>query len=112
MSTVTVNIKKNLPSLDNEKILSAVDLGMFAGAKLVQAQSQKLVPVDSGLLRNSIFVRRVKRFIYSIGTPVNYGAYVEYGTKRATAKPYLRPAAFNNVANIAFLISKFLSRVI
>lgn len=31
--------------------------------------------------------------VYVVGTNVRYAAYVEFGTSRNTAQPYLRPAA-------------------
>lgn len=138
MSKVTVNIKKNLPSLDPEKWNKAADIGMFAGAKLIQSQAKILVPKGDGILSNSIVVTKVKMFLYKIGSVLNYALYKEYGTGKfaengngrktpwvyfskkygfrktegVKATPYLRPAAFNNVQNITLLISKSLSRVL
>ena len=54
------------------------------------AEAYRLVPVDTGRLRASI---RVKidddGFELSADTP--YAAFVEYGTIRQRAQPYLRP---------------------
>lgn len=49
-------------------------------------------PVDTGRLRNSISHASEGDSAY-IGTNVEYAPYVELGTKRMSAKPYLRPAA-------------------
>ena len=57
-----------------------------------------LTPVDTGRLRASITHETVpeEETVY-IGTNVEYAAYVEYGTKKAKAQPYLRPGIENNI---------------
>lgn len=49
-------------------------------------------PVDTGRLRNSIS-HAVDEQSAVIGTNVEYAAYVEYGTTKTKAQPYLKPAA-------------------
>lgn len=70
----------------------------------VQAQAVALAPVDTANLRNSIgyvttrakdgdlTVRPAKMEGY-VGTPVFYGVYQEFGTRRMAPQPFLRPAA-------------------
>jgi HK97 gp10 family phage protein len=48
--------------------------------------------VDTGNLRNSITHTSDGKAAY-IGTNVEYGKYVELGTVKMAAQPYLRPAA-------------------
>ena len=59
-----------------------------------EGYAKKECPVDTGNLRNSITneVRQSEKAVY-IGTGVEYAAYVELGTVRTKAQPYLRPAA-------------------
>lgn len=45
-----------------------------------------------------------------IGTNVEYAPYVEYGTKRMKAQPYLRPAVDNNQARILELYQREVHR--
>ena len=54
-------------------------------------------PVDTGRLKNSITsaVDPEEQVAY-IGTNVEYAPYVELGTSRMAARPYLRPAAENH----------------
>lgn len=56
--------------------------------------AKELAPVDTGRLRNSIThaVEESEKAAY-IGTNVEYAPYVELGTSRQKAQPYLRPAA-------------------
>jgi HK97 gp10 family phage protein len=89
--------------------LSSFELGL-----VVQGQAKMLAPVDQGRLRASITTasgagQRTKpsgkgavgtdlinkpsdQFETFVGTPVFYGPYIEYGTVRANAQPFLRPA--------------------
>ena len=52
--------------------------------------------VVSGDLRRSISVQPQGRFSYFVGTNLFYAPYVEYGTRRARAKPYIQPVYIKN----------------
>lgn len=43
---------------------------------------------------------------YYVGTNVDYAAYIEYGTYRMQAQPYLRPAANKVRGNLKDIISR------
>lgn len=61
----------------------------------VQATAKRLCPVDTGRLRASItesLQRDAAGLVEVIGTDVDYAPYVELGTSRAPAQPFLRPA--------------------
>lgn len=62
-----------------------------------ETHAKKYCPVDTGNLRNSISnaVATNEKAVY-IGTNVEYAPYVELGTSRAKAQPYLRPAIENH----------------
>ncbi len=64
-----------------------------------EGYAKKECPVDTGNLRNSITneVQSSEKAVY-IGTNVEYAAYVELGTTRTKAKPYLKPAAAEHSA--------------
>lgn len=48
---------------------------------------------DTGHLRDSIFARVVPGGLSAeVGTDVKYGAYLEFGTRRMAARPWLHPA--------------------
>ncbi len=53
-------------------------------------------PVDTGRLRNSISHAPIDDDTEAIGTNVEYAAYVEMGTQRTKAHPYLKPAVNNH----------------
>lgn len=61
----------------------------------VERRAKHLCPVDTGRLRSSIThgMASDARGIYGwVGTDVEYGKYVEMGTSRMAAQPFLRPA--------------------
>lgn len=62
----------------------------------VQNEARKLCPVDTGRLRASIQssgLQRDTRGAYvQVGTNVFYAGFVEFGTRRSPAQPYMRPA--------------------
>jgi HK97 gp10 family phage protein len=66
--------------------------------------------VDTGNLRGSID-NKVKEDHVVIGTNVEYAIYVEKGTQRQKAKPYLTPAVEENIENIKTLAERYLSEV-
>ena len=54
--------------------------------------AKEICPVDTGNLRNSIAHEQRDENTEAVGTNVHYAPYVELGTRKARAKPYLRPA--------------------
>lgn len=56
------------------------------------AVAQTIVPVDTGNLKNSIGVD-VNGLEFEAGPTADYGWYVEGGTSRMHAEPYMGPAA-------------------
>lgn len=82
----------------------------FVAEKLgpkIQDNAKRTVPIDTGDLKNSIIVQ-VERtgddVTLQVGVdldapgvkhpPTNYGRYVEEGTSKMAAQPYLRPAVY------------------
>lgn len=49
-------------------------------------------PVDTGRLRQSIGLQKVGEGHYRVGTNVVYAPFVEFGTRRTRAQPFMRPA--------------------
>lgn len=61
----------------------------------VERKAKQLCPVKTGRLRSSISHKqgRDSRGPYvDIGTSVKYGPFIEFGTSRMAAQPFLRPA--------------------
>ena len=61
----------------------------------VDRAAKQNAPVDTGRLRSSItwrLGRDSQGLLGIVGTNVQYAPYVEFGTARQAAQPYLRPA--------------------
>jgi HK97 gp10 family phage protein len=67
-----------------------------AGALLVVNDAKRRAAVDTGNLRRSLHVGDQQASgtdaSVKVGTDVEYAPYVEFGTSRMAAQPYLRPA--------------------
>ena len=66
-------------------------------------------PVDTGNLRGSInYQTNTADKSVTIGTPVEYGIYVEKGTYKMQAQPFLEPAIMENYPRIKQLVSELM----
>lgn len=70
---------------------------------VAEGYAKRLAPVDTGNLRNSITHTTDGDTEY-IGTNVEYAPYVELGTTRTRAQPYLRPAVQNHISEYGRII--------
>ncbi len=98
---------KKLPDVVQRRILGAATA---AAARVVQKSAKSQAPAKTGRLKKNIVVRtkrtrtgtvsRVTLRTKGKGTdPKNayYGRFVEFGTKKQAARPFLRPAFDSNV---------------
>ncbi|MBE5778512.1 MAG: hypothetical protein E7331_04180 [Clostridiales bacterium] len=72
-------------------ILTAAEGGVSEAVAEVQALSQSLCPVESGTLRGSIAAES-GGLSGSVSAGSSHGAYVELGTAKMAARPFLYPA--------------------
>ena len=73
----------------------------------VEADAKKGCPVDTGRLRASITSRVFKVFaIVGVPVSVGYGKYIEYGTSKMKAQPFLYPALQKNLRFIKNILKK------
>ncbi len=92
--TITIRVTTQSKSLDSA-IAQAPQLdGLIADAAsaAIVAQAQADAPVRTGFLRSSIS-RLVSGGKFVVAALASYAGYVEYGTSRMSARPYLTPAA-------------------
>ena len=75
-----------------EALVRAVTKATKDFASQVKEEAQLIVPVRTGFLRKSIFYRTLGPMQYTIGATASYAGYVEWGTSRMMAQPYLAPA--------------------
>lgn len=89
-----VTINEDNTEEASQGIERAIERGLEKIGLLAEGYAKQKCPVDTGRLRNSIthLVQSGEKAAY-IGTNVEYGPYVELGTKKMKAQPFLRPAA-------------------
>jgi len=109
----------NRMSGETEKI---IDDALQAGAKpiLNDAKNTRAFKDVSGDLRKSLSVSKAKKtkagnkyvLVGTLDSKVFYGRMVEFGTSRANARPFLRPAFERNKAEATEIIIKHLKEAI
>ena len=88
---------------------AAIARALEAMGLQAEGYAKMLAPVDTGRLRNSLThdVRPDEEAVY-IGTNVEYAPFVEYGTRRSKAQPYLEPAIQNHLGEYERIAKSYL----
>lgn len=96
----------------------AISVALEASALLVEGQAKAICPVGKyppgsgrvgGNLRNSI-THEVEKKEARVGTNVEYAPFVELGTVKMAAQPYLNPALEKNKGNIKKIFADAIRR--
>lgn len=87
----TADLKRALARL-SAKMPQAVQKALTQAALNVERGAKQRCPVDTGRLRASI-THRAEADRAEVFTVVEYAPYVEHGTSRRAASPFLFPAA-------------------
>lgn len=97
-----------------EEVLQALkeneDAILFAWGEAAEGYAKELCPVDTGRLRNSITheTSESEHAVY-IGSNVEYAPYVELGTSRMAARPFLKPAVTDHVKEYEAIMNDIIS---
>lgn len=78
---------------------------LLKAGMLAKRDAKELAPVDTGFLRNSIDYDMGDREV-AVGASAEYAPYVEFGTERQKAQPFLRPAVINGRREIMELFEQ------
>lgn len=70
----------------------ATDRQLELSSKRIERSAKTGAPVDTGMLKNTIFSVKAGKLTYKVVSPVRYAIYVEKGTRKMRAQPYLKPA--------------------
>lgn len=87
--SVTI-VSNRLPAIA-KAIEKGVPLVIAKGAHDVEGAAKGNAPVDTGNLRNSITAEELSALLWIVYVGATYGIYVEMGTYRMGAQPYLLP---------------------
>ena len=102
--TFTVNTPRFIADMK-----AATARGLEICGEKAESYAKALCPVDTGNLRNSITHLQKGNYEY-IGSNVHYSVFVELGTRKMKARPYLRPAAGDHVAEYKHILESELRK--
>lgn len=85
-------VYNHLPQIA-KKAPEAVSAIVRKAALDVEAHAKDVVPVDTRTLKNSIQSEFPSQTSAVIAPHTEYAHFVEYGTRKQRAQPYMRPAA-------------------
>lgn len=88
---MTTTWRSKIPAITNR---TRQQLGalVWTAALQIKQQAKIKAPVDTGFLRNSIQTEQLGDLMAMVTVGAEYGVYVEFGTSRAPAQPFLLPA--------------------
>lgn len=84
---IEIKLEKNIAGILSSKLQAELNRAIQETALAIEADAKTKAPVDTGALRASIAAG--PDFV-AVGA--EYGPYVELGTSRAGAQPFLTPA--------------------
>lgn len=91
-------LDKLLGQLPKKMGFTALRGAVRAGAKIIMEDAKARVSVDTGDLRDSIRIQKVRArgtsvtFVVGAEKKEFYGQFIEFGTSKQSARPWLRPA--------------------
>jgi HK97 gp10 family phage protein len=80
-------------------------------ATVTASVARQLAPVDTGAMRDSIYVEQKGETRFTVGVKESYATYVEHGTVYQDAQPFLRPAFEFGRKDFEAALRNFLERV-
>lgn len=88
---ITVTVRLRLDKAEAQ-IRDRARAAVAKAALDVEAEAKARAPVDTGLLRNSIAASQTGPDSWLVSSPVRYSVFVNYGTSKMAAQPYMEPA--------------------
>jgi len=108
MSEMEVLVKNSNIDLVKEELDNAIARALEAIGMQAENYAKMECPVDTGRLRNSITHEQENENTEVIGTNVEYAPYVEMGTSKSRAQPFLEPAVVEHVDEYKEIVLKIL----
>jgi HK97 gp10 family phage protein len=87
---------------------------LIESLKTIEGRAAENCPVDTGRLKGSIdsdYKLSLNGFDGRVGTNVKYAQYVEGGTKKMDAQPFLSPAFYNSQSEVKQFFKKWFSKI-
>lgn len=93
MPAIIAGLSKLTAQLENVGLAFTVE-DLVMGANVILDEAQANCPVDTGFLQSTGFIQAVGDEV-QVGFEAPYASYVEFGTYKMAAQPFLRPALDN-----------------
>lgn len=93
-----------------QKAIEMAERELQLAALEIEREAKLRAPVDTGMLRGSI-TSTGGGSEYEIGTNVEYAPFIEYGTSKMSAQPFLSPAFELVVKELPIKIEKAVKSV-
>jgi len=90
-----------VPQVINKNMPDALKKAAF----IVEGEAKKVTPVDTGRLRASIYTT-VKSMSAIVQPKTNYALYVHQGTRRMTARPFMKEGMERSQSRIERIFGK------
>lgn len=105
---MSAEIRNDNRSKIKAELRDALAKALDESGKVVRDIAKANAPYRTGNLYRSITSKMNGETEVQIGSDVEYAAYVELGTSRMKAKPYLKRAADDNRDQIGAIFEKYL----
>ena len=103
MPRIEASVRADNSGLVKAELRAAIGRALERIGSQAEGYAKDLCPVYTGNLRNSITHDSDGTAAY-IGTNVEYGKYVELGTRRQAAQPYLKPAGTDHTGTYSNIV--------
>ena len=88
------------------QIGKAADESLGLTVAMGEGLAKSVVPVRTGTLQRSIYSAKQEFLKWVLGTRVYYGLFVEYGTSKMRARPFLRPGMYYALSQFGQIMSR------
>jgi HK97 gp10 family phage protein len=92
MFSAKVKLVSRIPQVE-KNLRQRVEEAVGEAAQATAVIARQLVPVRTGVLRDSITAYRNTNLNWVVGASAPYSSWVELGSSTSPAQPFLRPAA-------------------
>ena len=92
-----------------EKDLKATRKAVYFAVLKAEQKAKRVCPVDTGRSKSSI-THKVEGLSGEVGTNVHYAPYVEFGTRKMKAQPYLKPGGEEGLEYLKKKIEEILKK--
>ena len=109
--SITIETKLDKTAIIRAGIQDATKQAIAKVCIDTESKAKNLAPVDTGYLKNSIQMdlSRLSELVGEVAVGAEYAVYVEFGTSRMVAQPYMTPAAEDVGASLVEVVQRLIN---